>query len=253
MLQLTQDDLQLIAMIMSTQLLIIYNNPSGQPVPVFGHPHTSAKLLCSWVPPTYTGVGGCSSSFAGLCTSLCQTLYKVPVSSFLQPVKVPLAYQPLLQICVISQIAELLSVPSFRPLVKMLNRTRSVRTPWGSLLVTTLQLYFTPLITTLKVCPFIQFSIPPTAVHPVPTATAWGYSGTQCQGPYWWLIRNSSGSALPSSSMCITYCYQVGQALSCSEPCWLLLRNFLSHMSLFTQLVALSDLQNLGLAVVIHG
>lgn len=131
MLQLTQDDLQLIAMIMSRQLLIIYNNPSGQPVPVFGHPHTSAKLLCSWVPPTYTGVGGCSSSFAGLCTSLCQTLYKVTVSSFLQPVKVPLAYQPLLQICVISQIAELLSVPSFRPLVKMLNRTRLSSDPLG--------------------------------------------------------------------------------------------------------------------------
>lgn len=60
-----------------------------------------------------------------------------------------------------AKLLRVLSAPSFRSWMKTLNRTGLSTDPRSSPLVTSLQVHFAPLITTLKVCPFIPFSIQP--------------------------------------------------------------------------------------------
>ena len=53
-------------------------------------------------------------------------------------------------------------------LMEMLSRTGPSIDPWGTLVVTGLQLDFVPLITTLWAWPFRQFSNPPHCLHVQP-------------------------------------------------------------------------------------
>lgn len=92
-------------------------------------------------------------------------LHEVPMSLFPHTVKVAvcrsttLMYLPILLFLWSHQtLLELHSSPS-PGLMKMLNRIGSSTDPWGTLLVTVLQLAFIPLIITLRTQPFIQFSI----------------------------------------------------------------------------------------------
>ena len=63
------------------------------------------------------------------------------------------------QFCVISKLGEVHSNSSSRSLMNKLNKTGPSTDPWGTPLVTSLQLDSVPLMTTLWVLPFSQFSI----------------------------------------------------------------------------------------------
>ena len=107
----------------------------------------SAKLFSTWAAAAYAGAWGCYSPGAGLFTSRCWNSW-----GSCQPISPachgppgcqhnPLAYQPLL------------------PLMKILNRIGPLMDPWGTLLLTGVQLDFVPLITTLWAQPFSQFLV----------------------------------------------------------------------------------------------
>lgn len=91
------------------------------------------------------------------------------------------------------------TTPSSRLLMRMLNRTEPSTDHWSTVLITGLQLDFSPVTTTLCTQLFCQFLIHLIA-HPAHNSTVslQGCYKGQCQRPYW-----SSGS--PAISTAVSY------------------------------------------------